>query len=72
MPDGCPALSASFFLAFHRESVDSDLLFSDIIGREAFQVPIPGMKIGTRLGMEGFTRPLIGSLTSDVITVQFK
>src|SRR5688572_14879006 len=37
MPDGCPALSASFFLAFHRESVDSDLLFSDIIGREAFQ-----------------------------------
>lgn len=32
-----PRLSASFFFTFHRESVDSDLLFSDIIGREAFQ-----------------------------------
>jgi len=42
------------------------------LGDAIGNIPIPGVKIGTRLGMEGFTMPLIGNLSSDVITGQFK
>lgn len=42
--------------------------FGDIIGN----IPVPGVSFGARLGLEGFTLPLLGNLTADVFTGGFK
>ena len=41
------------------------------LGDAIGNIPIPGVKIGARLGMEGFTMPLLGNLISDVVTGQY-
>ncbi len=38
------------------------------LGDAIGNIPVPGMSFGTRLGMEGFTLPLLGNLSSDVVT----
>jgi hypothetical protein len=42
-------------------------LLGDAIGNTR----IPGGRFGLRLGMEGFTLPLLGNLTADVLTGGF-
>jgi hypothetical protein len=40
----------------------------DAIGK----TPMPGGKFGLKLGIEGFTTPLLGNLSSDVFTGGYK
>jgi len=42
------------------------------IGDAIGNIPIPGVNIGARIGLEGFTLPLLGNLSSDVFTGEFK
>ncbi len=42
-----------------------------ISGDAIGNIPVPGGGFGLRLGMEGFTLPLLGNLTSDVATGGF-
>ena len=53
----------------------SDFLTSygkGILGDAIGNTPMPGGKFGLKLGMEGFTMPLLGNLSSDVFTGGFK